>query len=67
MDPTTFPHRVSSGDGAEYVVLALFLTRRLAYRFRDLLWLPKPDQKSPVNPSIWVETLTLEGWLRDPD
>jgi hypothetical protein len=67
MDPTTFPHRVCSTQATdnENVVLALFLNRRLAYRFRDILWSDYPAWV--VSPPIWVETLTLEGWLRDPD
>jgi hypothetical protein len=65
MEPTTFPHRVCSSSGPECVVLALFLNRRLAYRFRDTLCSDHPAWVA--NPPIWVETLTPEGWLRDPD
>jgi hypothetical protein len=38
MEPTILPYRVCSSVGAEHAILALFLNRRLAYRFRDILW-----------------------------
>ena len=69
MELTTFPHRVAHRQdqvaGTDYVILALFVNRRQAYRFRDTLWSDYPAWV--VSPPIWVETLTPEGWLRDPD
>jgi hypothetical protein len=65
MEPTILPYRVCSSVGADRAILGLFLNRRLAHRFRDLLWSDYPAWVA--NPPIWVETLTPEGWLLDPD